>query len=230
MTSQLHLSQKAEPRQLAWQIMHAALKAVDPAIAVKHYFESQPELADQIKATPGRIIVVGAGKAGAPMATAISEIFGDQVAAGQVIVKYGHSSPQAAEPGGPAASIKITEAGHPVPDQAGLEAAGEISGLLQEAGSDDTVLCLISGGGSALLTLPAQGLTLSDLQATTESMLAAGATINQFNTIRKHLSAVKGGRLAQIAAPASVYTLILSDVVGDPLEVIGSGPTQRQSA
>lgn len=231
MSSNLRLTQPSEARQLAWQIMQAALKAVDPALAVKNYFATHPQLVAAIKNTPGRLIVVGAGKAGAPMAAAVLEIFGDKIATGRVIVKYGHAAqPTAGPTGGEAAQklearIQLLEAGHPVPDQAGLAAAGEIARLLQQAGQDDTVLCLISGGGSALLTLPAEGLSLDDLQATTQSLLAAGATINQFNTIRKHLSAIKGGRLAQMAAPATVYTLILSDVVGDPLEVIASGPT-----
>lgn len=211
-----------DPRQVAWQTIQAALKAVDPAMAVKNYFAGQAEIVAKIKATPGRIIVVGAGKAGAPMAAAVSEIFGDQIAAGQVIVKYGYSLPESQTRH---LKFKIVEARHPVPDEAGLMAASEIARLLQSTNENDTVLCLISGGGSALLTLPAVGLQLSDLQATTESLLAAGATINQFNTVRKHLSAVKGGGLARMAAPAALYALVLSDVVGDPLEVIASGPT-----
>ena len=227
------MSIESERRQAVRQIMHAALRAVNPATAVRSYFQTQPELVAQIKNAPGRLIVVGAGKAGAPMAAVVSEIFGDTIAAGRVVVKYGHAAPNShingagSTPRPPALAhgLKILEAGHPVPDQAGLSAAGEIVRLLAEAGEADIVLCLISGGGSALLTLPADGLTLDDLQATTKSLLAAGATINQINTLRKHLSAVKGGRLAQIAAPAPVHTLILSDVVGDPLAVIASGPT-----
>ena len=215
--------QAVEARQIAWQIIRAALKAVDPEIAVKNYFDHHPELVDPIKASAGRIIVVGAGKAGAPMVAAVSEIFGDQIVAGRVIVKYGHGLKTSSQER--AGKIQITEAGHPLPDQAGLLAAQEIVQLLTQTDEADTVLCLISGGGSALLTLPADGLSLSDLQATTESLLAAGATINQINTIRKHLSAVKGGQLARLAAPAQVQALILSDVVGDPLEVIASGPT-----
>jgi hydroxypyruvate reductase len=212
-------------RQLSWQIMKAALKAVDPAVAVKRYFETQPDLADRIRATTGRVLVVGAGKASAPMAMAVSEIFGEKVDEGRVVVKYGYKSSPSAENRPSTPHIEVVEAGHPIPDEAGWSATGAISRLLQEAGDQDTVLCLISGGGSALLTLPAEGLDLADLKQTTESLLAAGATINQVNTIRKHLSAVKGGRLAQMAAPATVYTLILSDVVGDPLPVIASGPT-----
>jgi hydroxypyruvate reductase len=211
---------QTQSRQLAWQIMKAALEAVNPATAVHNYFKDHQEIAAQVMRASGRVIVVGAGKAGAPMAQAVSEIFGDKIADGQVIVKYGHTL----EKFGPSA-IQIREAGHPVPDEAGLVGAREIAQLLNRTTENDVVLCLISGGGSALLTLPAEGLELSDLQATTSSLLAAGATINQINTIRKHLSAVKGGRLAEMAAPATVYTFILSDVVGDPLEVIASGPT-----
>jgi hydroxypyruvate reductase len=210
----------SDARQLAWQIIEAALEAVDPAAAVKNYFKAQPDLIEQIKATPGRIFVIGAGKAGTPMAVAVSDIFADKIAAGQVIVKYGHT-----EGATRLNRIKIKEAGHPVPDEAGFIAAKEIAELLQQTNQDDTVLCLISGGGSALLTLPAEGLTLQDLQNTTGRLLAAGATINEINTIRKHLSAVKGGGLARMAAPAAIHALILSDVVGDPLEVIASGPT-----
>jgi len=212
-------TQTFNPRKTAWQIMQAALKAVDPAAAVQNYFDTHPDVTEQIKTTSERIFVVGAGKAGAPMAAAVSKIFGPQIVDGRVIVKYGHAGAAVGSP------VKIKEAGHPVPDEAGLLAAQEIAGLLRSTGPKDTVLCLISGGGSALFTLPAEGLTLADLQATTKALLAAGATINQVNTIRKHLSAVKGGGLAKMAAPARVHTLILSDVVGDPLEVIASGPT-----
>ena len=211
--------QTLTPRQLAWYVMQAALEAVDPARSVKNYFQANPEIVDQIKMTAGRLFVVGAGKASAPMATAVSEIFDEQIVAGRVIVKYGYSTTEINP------NIKISEAGHPVPDQAGLLATQEIVELLSEANKDDTILCLISGGGSALLTLPVVDITLSDLQATTEQLLAVGATINQFNVIRKHLSAVKGGGLAQFAAPASLYTLVLSDVVADPLPIIASGPT-----
>ncbi len=209
-----------EARQIAWQMIQAALAAVNPAAAVKNFFNSHPELVSQIKSTSGRIIVVGAGKASAPMAAAVAEIFGDKIAAGLVIVKYGYTTASPVP-----SAIRIVEAGHPVPDEAGWLAAQEIAHLLRDATEDDTVLCLISGGGSALLTLPAESLTLGDLQATTGALLAAGVTINGVNTIRKHLSAVKGGQLARLASPATVYALILSDVVGDPLEVIASGPT-----
>ncbi|MCB0163085.1 MAG: glycerate kinase [Anaerolineae bacterium] len=209
------------PRQVAWQIIHHSLEAVDPAKAVNNYFDAQPDIVEQIQSTPGRLFVVGAGKAGTPMAAAASQRFGSKIAAGQVIVKYHHTTGQADV----LEQITISEAGHPVPDQAGFSAAQAMAQLLDQTREDDIVLCLISGGGSALLTLPAEGLTLADLQETTQALLAAGATINEINTIRKHLSAVKGGGLARLAAPAQVYALILSDVVGDPLEIIASGPT-----
>ena len=213
------MSQNHAMRQTAWQIINNALKAVDPAAAVHNYFNAHPDIETQIQNTPGRVFVVGAGKAGSPMALATSERFGNKIAGGLVIVKYDHLGKEV--PSG----ITLKEAGHPVPDEAGLNAAQEIAALLNQAGADDTILCLISGGGSALLTLPVEGLTLADLQDTTSSLLAAGSIINEINTIRKHLSAIKGGGLANMATPARVFTLILSDVVGDPLEVIASGPT-----
>ncbi len=206
-------------RQLAWQIIQSALKAVDPAKAVKNYFDNAPQIVTQIKATPGRIFVVGAGKAGTPMAVAVSQLFSDKISAGLVIVKHDHRGDTAL------GKIALKEASHPIPDEVGLMATQEITHLLAQTDHNDTVICLISGGASALLSLPAEGISLADLQATTQALLAAGGTINQVNTIRKHLSAIKGGQLARLAAPAKVYTLILSDVVGDPLEVIGSGPT-----
>ena len=209
------------PRPIANRIIQAALQAVDPTVAVKNYFADHPELKSQIEATSGRILVVGAGKAGTPMAVAISEVFAGRIAAGHIIVKHGYHSPSA--PISP--SITISQAGHPVPDRAGLQATQALSQLLTDTDKNDTVLCLISGGGSALLTLPVAGISLEDLQTTTEQLLAVGATINEFNIIRKHLSQVKGGGLAKIAAPASLYTLILSDVVADPLSIIASGPT-----
>jgi hydroxypyruvate reductase len=214
-------TQPPKLKEIAWKIINDALKAVDPAIAVKNYFRANPAIVEQIKATPGHVFVVGAGKAGAPMSAAVRELFPNKIAAGRVIVKYGHLGAG----GVPLEPIQLIEAGHPVPDEAGLAGARAIAQLLSQTTADDTVICLFSGGGSALLTLPAEGLTLADLQATTQALLAAGATINQVNTIRKHLSAVKGGGIARLAAPAAVYALILSDVVGDPLEVIASGPT-----
>jgi glycerate 2-kinase len=204
--------------------MQAALKAVNPAVALKKYFRANPLLVAHIMATRGRIFVVGAGKAAAPMTAAVVEIFGNKIANGLVIVKYNHLDDPTLS-AARRANINIVEAGHPVPDESGRDASAQMVSLLKTAAADDVVICLVSGGGSALLTLPAPGLSLDDLQAATQQFLAAGASINQVNTVRKHLSAVKGGQLARIAAPAPVYTFILSDVVGDPLPIIASGPT-----
>ncbi|MDM8520173.1 glycerate kinase [Anaerolineales bacterium HSG6] len=209
-----------QKRQTAWQIMRSALQAVDPEVAVNTYFEQNPALVTQVQQSPGKLYVVGAGKASAPMAVAIEAIFGQKISDGRVIVKCGHELPLPAE-----STISLMTAAHPVPDQAGLTATRHLMDMLQQTQADDTILCLMSGGGSALLTQPAEGLTLTDLQQTNQCLLGAGVPIHHINGIRKHLSAVKGGRLAELAAPATLYSLILSDVVGDSLAVIASGPT-----
>jgi len=165
----------------------------------------------------GRLIVVGAGKASGAMAAAVEEVWLERIGAGLVVVKDGH--------GAPTRRVRIVEAGHPVPDERGLRAAREILSLASGAGADDLVLALISGGASALTPAPAPGITLADKQATTRLLLAAGADIGQLNAVRKHCSAFKGGQLARSAAPARVVALLLSDVIGDPIDVIGSGPT-----
>ncbi len=155
------------------------------------------------------------------MAAAIADVLGKRLTEGIVVVKYGHTLADPAATG----PIEILEAGHPVPDQAGLRGAGRIVDLLRGATGRDLVLCLISGGGSALMTSPVPGVSLADLQTLTRVLLGCGATINEFNTVRKHISQLKGGQLARLASPATVVSLILSDVVGDPLDVIASGPT-----
>ena len=165
----------------------------------------------------GRLIVVGAGKASGAMAAAVEETWGERVADGLVAVKDGY--------GAPTRRIRMVEAGHPVPDERGAAAAREIHALARSAGADDLVLVLISGGGSALIPAPASPVTLADKQAVTRLLLAAGANINQLNAVRKHCSLLKGGQLVRAAAPARVHALILSDVIGDPLDVIASGPT-----
>jgi glycerate 2-kinase len=165
----------------------------------------------------GRLIVVGAGKASGAMAATVEERLGDRVSAGVVAVKDGHLAPTR--------TIRLLEAGHPVPDERGAAAAHAIVQLARGAGQEDLVLVVISGGGSALTPAPAPPVTLADKQAVTRLLLAAGATINQLNAVRKHLSLIKGGQLARAAAPARVHALLLSDVIGDPLDVIGSGPT-----
>ena len=163
------------------------------------------------------IIVIGAGKATAPMAQAIESILGRFITDGRIIVKYGHAAKLK--------RIKVMEASHPVPDEAGVKGTEEIIRMMKQADEDTLVICLISGGASALLVSPAPRITLGDKKIVTELFLKAGASIEELNTVRKHLSKVKGGRLAQIAYPATVVTLMLSDVIGDRLDVIASGPT-----
>ena len=165
-----------------------------------------------------RVLVVGAGKAAAAMAAALHSILGDRLSGGLVVTKYGYASAGT----GP---IKLVEAGHPVPDEAGVAAARQMADLLAGGTGQDLVLAIISGGGSALLALPAAGISLADLQTTTDLLLRSGAPIGEINAVRKHLSQVKGGGLARLAAPSPVLGLILSDVVGDPLDAIASGPT-----
>ncbi|HVY18741.1 MAG TPA: glycerate kinase [Bauldia sp.] len=166
----------------------------------------------------GRTIVLGAGKASAAMAKAVEDNWPASASlSGLVVTRYGH--------GVPCRRIEIVEAAHPVPDAAGADAARRILELAKTAGPDDLVLCLISGGGSALLALPADGLTLADKQAVNRALLKSGATIGEMNTVRKHLSAIKGGRLGAAASRAKVVTLLISDVPGDDASVVASGPT-----
>lgn len=161
--------------------------------------------------------IVGAGKAAAAMALAAEQILGDRIEAGAINTKYGHALPLK--------RIETFECGHPVPDEAGVAGTQRQLELLEGLDSNALVLCLFSGGGSALLPSPANGLSLAEKQETTRLLLACGATIDEINALRKHLSAVKGGLLARAAAPAQILSLILSDVIGDPLDTIASGPT-----
>jgi glycerate 2-kinase len=210
-------------------VLEAALQAVDPATAVAESMQLEGDLLTVGEKTYDlshfrRVLLVGAGKAGAPMASAVADILGERLDTGTVIVKQGYA-------GGFDAStrfkqrVKILEASHPLPDLRGVEATQDILALAQNAGQADLVICLISGGGSALLTAPVQGVAMDELQTLTDQLLVCGATINEINALRKHLDRVKGGKLARIAAPAALVTLVLSDVVGDPLDVIASGPT-----
>lgn len=203
-------------------IIQAALEAVDPAEAIRRHVrrdgatlhvDSHVYNLDNYE----NIYVVGAGKAGSVMAQAIEDLLSDRIAHGAVVVKRGYTAPTR--------KIVIHEAAHPVPDAAGLVGTRRIANLLKNTTEQDLVISLISGGGSALMIMPVEGIQLRDLQALTGQLLASGATINEINAIRKHLSAVKGGQLSRMAAPAQVLTLILSDVVGSPLDVIASGPT-----
>ena len=208
-------------RQHAMEIFQAALKAVDPVEAILRHVKRVDDglqIGEHrfVFKDYDRILVVGAGKAGAPMARALEDLLGDHIADGVIVVKEGH--------GLPLEHIRIHEASHPVPDERGIRGAEEILSLVKGAGERDLVLCLISGGGSALLVAPAEGVTLEDKQAVTRLLLACGADIHEINTIRKHMSRAKGGGLARFAYPATVVSLILSDVIGDDLNVIASGP------
>jgi glycerate 2-kinase len=168
-------------------------------------------------ASVGRVLVLGCGKAGAAMAGAVEAVLGDRIAEGFVVVKDGYTLPTRV--------VELAEAGHPVPDRRGQAAAQRMLSLARSAGPRDLVIFLVSGGGSALLPAPTPPLTLEEKQDLTRLLLAAGASINELNAVRKHLSLLKGGQLARAAAPARVLTLLLSDVIGDPLDVIASGPT-----
>ncbi|MEE8163414.1 MAG: glycerate kinase [Anaerolineae bacterium] len=220
-----------ERRERALAVLSAALEAVDPVNAIKR----QMSLSDETLRTRsswtkyrvgqriydlGRyqnIYVIGGGKAGGSMAKAVEEILGQRVTAGLVNVKYGY--------GAQTEIIHLNEAGHPIPDAAGMAGTRQMAELARKATARDLVICLISGGGSALMTLPAEGITLADMKSLTDALLRCGATINEINAVRKHLSQTKGGNLARLAYPAEIVSLILSDVVGSPLDVIASGPT-----
>ena len=196
----------------AERIVRTALAAADPSAAVRDALLARTDL-DRYD----RIFVVGAGKAGGTMAVAAEQVLGGRIHAGVVIVKDGDPAV--------AGRMELKPAGHPVPDERGVAAATRIVELCAEAGERDLVVFLLSGGASALAPCPAAPVTLAEKQETTKLLLACGATIHELNAVRKHISGLKGGRLARIAAPARVLSLILSDVVGDDLDVIGSGPT-----
>jgi hydroxypyruvate reductase len=207
------------------RVLAAALDAVDPYRAVRRSLIRENDLLRAGETEYDlrkfqRVLLVGAGKAAYPMALAALDLLGDHIYTGVLITKDGHA-PGLELPCG----VHIREAGHPIPDQRGLAAALEMQSLLESAGPHDLVLCLISGGGSALMPAPASQLSLSDLQNTTSALLACGADIQEINTLRKHLDRLKGGRFARLAAPATLLALVLSDVIGDPLEIIASGPT-----
>jgi glycerate 2-kinase len=209
-------------RRHALQIFRAALRAADPVRAVlDHVKFDGRELRVGAERYPlanfDRIRVIGAGKASARMAQALERLLGLRIADGWVNIPDGARVRLR--------RITLQEAGHPVPDARGVEGARHVAAIASESGKRDLILCLISGGASALMPLPASGVTLAGKKAVTRRLLACGATIHEINTVRKHMSAIKGGHLAALASPATLVSLILSDVIGDDLSVIGSGPT-----
>ena len=208
------MSTLADPRALLLALYQAAVQRALPAHNTAAFLPPPPK---------GRTLVLGAGKAGGAMAAAVDALWPAAAPlSGLVVTRYDHVPPAyRARPG----RIEVVEARHPVPDEAGQRAALRIAALAQGLSADDLVLCLISGGGSALLSMPAPGLTLADKQAINQALLRSGAAIDEMNCVRKHLSAIKGGRLAALCAPARVVTLLISDVPGDAPEVIASGPT-----
>jgi glycerate 2-kinase len=195
------------PEELLKAMFKAGVDAALPSLCVPAHLPPRPK---------GRTVIIGAGKASGAMAKALEDAW-DGPLEGLVVTRYGYRVPTE--------RLEVVEAAHPVPDAAGREAAQRIFKMVQGLSEDDLVLCLISGGGSALLALPAEGITLEDKQAVNKALLASGATISEMNTVRKHLSAIKGGRLAKAAYPARVVALMISDVPGDDPSIIASGPT-----
>jgi glycerate 2-kinase len=195
------------PGDLLKAMFKAGVDAALPSFCVPAHLPPRPK---------GRTVIIGAGKASGAMAKALEDAW-DGPLDGLVVTRYGYRVPTE--------HLEVIEAAHPVPDAAGRDAAKRIYELVQGLTEDDLVLCLISGGGSALLALPAEGVTLEDKQAMNKALLASGATISEMNTVRKHLSAIKGGRLAKAAYPARVVALMISDVPGDDPSIIASGPT-----
>ncbi len=213
-------------REPLLDIFNAALAAVDPFEAARRtlrvennklFARGEAYSLDAFE----RVLIVGAGKATARMAEAVEQVLDRAVTGGVIIVKYGHA--------GRLRTIEQVEAGHPIPDEAGVQGTKKLLDSARAADDRTLVLCLLSGGGSALLVAPMPGITLQDKQRTTELLLKAGASIGELNAVRKHLSVVKGGRLAQAVYPATLLTLVLSDVIGDRLDVIASGPTVPDS-
>jgi glycerate 2-kinase len=215
-------------RSDAIKVLEAALEAADPKRAILERLQLS---GDEVKvgdlriplSETAKIIVVGGGKAGGPMAEAVEEALGDRVTAGAVNVLRG------TEVGFKLKHVRLNPASHPIPDEEGVRGVMAMMRLVSGLGEEDLVICLISGGGSSLMPLPAEGVTLDDIQGVTGRLLKAGATINELNSVRKHLSAFKGGQLAKACQPARMVSLILSDVVGDPLDTIASGPTAPDS-
>lgn len=218
------------------QVLQKAIEAVEPFAAVSAQLtlegdrlqisDQYYDLAHSGQSEFSRIFVIGAGKAGIPMVRAVEETVGRLIHDGLVVVKDTSEAELITHEG----AVRIVAAAHPVPDQRGLDAARQIEAIARQAGERDLVIALISGGGSALLADVAEPISLTDLQSLTSLLLACGATINEINTLRKHCSTLKGGQLARAVYPAQLITLVLSDVVGSPLDVIASGPTVPDSS
>ncbi len=210
----------------AVEIFNSSIEAVDPYQAVKRFVHLEKDIVTlgpkdkpivQLDLTKyDRVLLVGAGKATAPMAKALEELFGKRIEKGMINVKYGFTENLD--------FTEIIEAGHPLPDKNGMKGTIKILNFLESAGEKDLIFSLISGGGSALLPLPAGRITLSEKQELTSNLLDCGATIDEINAIRKHISSSKGGQMARAAYPATIINLMLSDVVGDKIDVIASGP------
>ena len=223
--NQPHSIEGSEHAGAILAVQQAALAAVEPGAAVRRHVRRRGNLLtigrrDYDLAAFDRMWVVGGGKAATAMVAALHHILGARLHGGLVVTKFGYI-----DTGLDSGPVEVVEAGHPLPDEAGVWGARRMADLLRSASEHDLVLAVISGGGSALLPLPSAGLHLEDLQATTDLLLRAGATIVELNAVRKHLSQIKGGGLVRLAGRAPVVSLILSDVVGDPLDVIASGPT-----
>jgi glycerate 2-kinase len=203
--------QAIHPRELLLDMYNSAVAAVSAHACLPAFLPKPPHR--------GRTLVIGAGKGAASMAKAVEDHWEGDISniSGLVVTRYGHSVD--------CSRIEVVEAAHPVPDEAGRRASGRMMEMVRGLTENDLVICLISGGGSALLALPAEGITLEQKQAVNKSLLKSGANISEMNCVRKHLSAIKGGRLALACAPARVVTLLISDVPGDDPEVIASGPT-----
>jgi glycerate 2-kinase len=211
-------SYRDQPRAFLQHLYHVAVQRALPLHNTAAHLPMPPSAS-----SGGRTVVIGAGKAGASMAHAVEALWPqDAPLSGLVVTRYHHTPPR---PPGLRERIEVVEAAHPVPDAAGLAAAQRILQMVQGLSANDLVLCLISGGGSALLTLPCEALSLEDKQRINQQLLNSGANISEMNTVRKHLSRIKGGRLAAACAPARVVTLTISDVPGDDVSVIASGPT-----
>jgi glycerate 2-kinase len=211
-----------EMRRDALEIFNASLKAVDPIIAVKKHLSLDGDILQVGKRSYNlsnytHIYVIGCGKAAASMSYALEDILQNRISGGIINVKYGHTKDLN--------YIKINEAGHPIPDEAGVKGTEEILALLHGLRDNDLVIFVLSGGGSALLPLPKDGISLEEKQRVTKMLLDSGASIDEMNALRKHISKVKGGQLARVADPTTSISLLLSDVVGDRKDVIASGPT-----